>query len=382
MPSRLPAPPHWLRGIRLAVLLFVGVTAVGTIGYMLVEGWGAWDAFYMTIISVTTAGYREVHPMSRAGEAWTSVVLICGVSTLFYTASQVMAEVVEGEFFKRVESRRFNRMLDQLTNHFIICGYGRIGSVIAEEFRRQRVPFVVIDRDAQRVHDVIAGGGLAVEADASRDHVLHSVGIGRARGLIAAVGSEAENVYTVLTARVLNPSLYIIARSESPDAESKLLRAGANRVLSPYQLGGVQMAATALRPAVVDFMRLATSSESLELAAEQIEVGKDAPLVGRTIRDANLRQDFGVIVVAIKRSAGHMEFNPPPEAVIAASDQLVVLGRSDQLKALEAAASGVRATPAWHSALDADPSGGGDERAGQARERRRSHHSLPRPHRR
>ena len=161
--------------------------------------------------------------------------------------------------------------------------------------------------------------------------------------MIAAVGSEAENVYTVLTARELNPSLYIIARSESPDAESKLLRAGANRVLSPYQLGGIQMAATALRPAVVDFMRLATSSEQLELAAEQIQVGVGTRFVGRSLRDANLRQDFGVIVVAIKRSAGHMEFNPPPEAIIAANDQLVVLGHSDQLKALELAASGGRA---------------------------------------
>jgi voltage-gated potassium channel len=356
VPRRLAAP-SWRRGIRLAVLLFAGVTAIGTIGYMVIEGWSTWDAFYMTIISVTTAGYREVHPMSRAGEAWTSVVLICGVSTLFYTASQIMAEVVEGEFFQRVESRRFKRMLDQLNNHFIICGYGRIGSVIADEFRRQQVPYVVIDRDGDRVHEVIAGGGMAIAADASRDHVLHGAGIDRARGLIAAVGSEAENVYTVLTARVLNPSLYIIARSESPDAESKLLRAGANRVLSPYQLGGVQMAATALRPAVVDFMRLAIGSESLELSAEQIEVGKGTPLVGRTIKDANLRQDFGVIVVAIKRSAGHMEFNPPPEAVIAASDQLVVLGHSDQLKALEAAASGAGGSRAGArvSAAEADP---------------------------
>ena len=222
MPPRLPAPPNWLRGVRLAMLLFAGVTAVGTVGYMLVEGWSAWDAFYMTIISVTTAGYREVHPMSRAGQAWTSVVLICGVSTLFYTASQIMAEVVEGEFFKRVQARRFQRMLDQLTNHFIVCGYGRIGSVIAEEFRRQQVPYVVIDRDADRVHQVIASGGLAVEADASRDHVLHSVGIDRARGLIAAVGSEAENVYTVLTARELNPTLYIIARSESSEVPSSI----------------------------------------------------------------------------------------------------------------------------------------------------------------
>ena len=152
------------------------------------------------------------------------------------------------------------------------------------------------------------------------------------------MGTDAENVYTVLTARVLRPDLFIIARIESEDAEPKLKRAGADRVLSPYQLGGVQMAATALRPAVVDFMRLATSSERLDLAAEQIEVKTNSRFVGASIRDANLRQDFGVIVVAIKRAAGHMEFNPAPEAIIGGNDQLVVLGHPDQLKALEAAA--------------------------------------------
>jgi voltage-gated potassium channel len=330
----------WRRGIGLALLLFLSVIAGGTTGYILIEGWSPWDAFYMTIISVTTVGYREVHELSVVGQVWTTLVLLSGVATLFYTASLVMAEVVEGEFHERVESRRFKRMLEQLTNHFIICGYGRIGSVIAEEFRRQQVPFIVVDRDPERVRAVVAGGGMAVEADASREGVLQSVGIDRARGLIAAVGTEAENVYTVLTARVLRPDLYIIARNESPDAEVKLRRAGADRVLSPYQLGGVQMAATALRPAVVDFIRLATSSEHLELAAEQIEVAPGTAFVGRSIKDTGIRQQFGVIIVAIKREAGHMEFNPLPEAVIAANDQLVVLGHPDQLKALEGVALG------------------------------------------
>lgn len=326
------------RGALLALVLFGGVTALGTAGYMVIEGWGAWDAFYMTIISVTTVGYREVHELTVPGQAWTAVVLLLGVGTLFYTASLIMSEVVEGEFYQRLERRRFNRMLEQLSNHFIICGYGRIGSVIADEFRRQGVPYVVVDRDPELVHTVMEAGGMAVAADASREDVLKRVGIERARGLIAAVGTEAENVYTVLTARVLRPDLYIIARIESPDAESKLRRAGADRVLSPYKLGGVQIAATALRPAVVDFMQLATSSERLDLAAEQIEIGDTGPFVGRTIKDANLRQDFGVIVVAIKRRLGHMEFNPPPEATIAANDQLVVLGSPDRLKALEARA--------------------------------------------
>jgi voltage-gated potassium channel len=291
----------------------------------------------MTMISVTTVGYREVSPMSRLGEAWTIAVLLGGVSTLFYSAFIVMAEIVEGTLHHRFSARRLHRMLDQLTGHFIICGFGRIGSVIADEFRRQGIPFVVVDKDPARVTLAATGGGLAVEADASNEDVLRRVGIERARGLIAAVGTDAENVYTVLTARVLRPELFIIARIESEDAEPKLLRAGANRVLSPYQLGGVQMAATALRPAVVDFMRLATSSERLDLAAEQIEV-RSTRFAGVSIRDANLRQDFGVIVVAIKRAAGHMEFNPAPDVVIGAGDQMVVLGHPDQLKALDAAA--------------------------------------------
>lgn len=330
----------WRRGLGLAVLLFGVVSVTGTLGFVVIEGWPIWDAFYMTMISVTTVGYREVHELSMAGQAWTILVTLTGVATLFYSASLVMAEVVEGEYYQRFEQRRFTRMLDQLTGHFILCGYGRIGQVIAEEFRRQNIPYVVIDRDPDRVHEVIASGATAVEADASREDVLRRVGIDRARGLIAAVGTDAENVYTVLTARVLRPDLFIIARIESPDAEPKLMRAGANRVLSPYQLGGVQMAATALRPAVVDFMRLATSSERMDLAAEQIQVAASARLVGKSIKDANLRQEFGVIVVAVTRKSGEMEFNPSPETVIAAGDQLVVLGHPDQLKALEAAAMG------------------------------------------
>jgi hypothetical protein len=238
--ARTGCSRSWTRGPRLAIVLFLGVTSGGTLGYMAIEGWSAWDAFYMTIISVTTVGYREVHEMSRAGQAWTAVVLVSGVSTLFYTATLIMSLVVEGGLHRKLDSRRFNRMLDDLTQHFIICGYGRIGSVIADEFRRQHIPYVVIDRDPERVHDAIMKGGLAVEADASREEVLTRVGIARARGLIAAVGTDAENVYTVLTARGLQPGLFIVARVESEDAEAKVRRAGADRVISPYQLGGIR----------------------------------------------------------------------------------------------------------------------------------------------
>ncbi|MGH9201979.1 MAG: potassium channel family protein [Vicinamibacterales bacterium] len=210
----------WGRGPRLALALVAGITAIGTLGYMVIEGWSVWDAFYMTIISVTTVGYGYPRPLSRAGEIWTTLVLLAGVSALFYTASLVMALMVEGGLYRRIEARRFTRMLDTLTDHYIICGYGRIGSIIADEFRKQRIPYVVVDRDPERVHQVMELGGMAVQADASREDVLLKVGVERARGLIAAVGTDAENVYTVLTARVLRTDLFIIARVEMPDAEA------------------------------------------------------------------------------------------------------------------------------------------------------------------
>ena len=209
------SPQRATRALRRALLMFLAVTAAGTIGYVAIEGWSVWDAFYMTIISVTTVGYREVHELSIAGQAWTVLVLISGVSTLFFTASLLMGEVVDGTFQHRLESRRLKRMLEQLSGHFIICGFGRIGAVIAAEFRRQGIPYCVIDRDPDKVHQVIENGGMAVEADASREEILRRVGIDRARGLIAAVGTDAENVYTVLSARVLRPDLFIIARVES-----------------------------------------------------------------------------------------------------------------------------------------------------------------------
>lgn len=328
----------WGRGPGLGVVLFLVVFTLGTLGYSAIEGWSLWDSAFMTIITVSTVGYGYVHPLSRAGELWTAFVLIAGIATLYYTAFVLMALVVDGGLHRGFAQRRFRRMLDELTNHFIICGYGRIGGTIAEEFRRQHVPHVVIDRDPEKVHAIIAAGGIAVEADASREDVLKRVGLDRARGLIAAVSTDAENVYTVLTARVLRPDLFIIARVESEDAEPKLRRAGADRVISPYTLGAIQMAHTALRPAVVDFMRLATSSEHLDLSAEQVTLAPDSTLAGQTIRAAELRQRFGVIVVAIRRAEGHMEFNPSPDTGLRAHDQLVLLGRADKLKQVDAVA--------------------------------------------
>ena len=326
------------RQFQHAVGLLAVVVAAGTVGYVAIEGWSAWDAFYMTIISVSTAGYREVHPLSRAGEVFTSALLICGVGTAFYALTLLAAGIIESRLHPRIQEKRRGRMIDQLTDHFILCGAGRIGLIIAEEFRRQNAPFVVIDHDPAAVQEVIRRGDLGVEADASREDVLVKLRIESARGLIAALGSDAENVYTILTARGLRPDLFVIARADSEDAGRKMLKAGASRVVSPYQIGAVRLAQTALRPAVVDFVELATSSENLELAMEQVRIGAGSGLAGRTILEANVRQRFGVIVVAIQREGGHMDFNPPHDAVMRPGDELVVLGRPGQLRDLEVAA--------------------------------------------
>jgi voltage-gated potassium channel len=268
------------------------------------------------------------------------IVLTVGVATVLYTFSFFMARLVEGDLQARWTLRRRERMLDELDKHFIICGFGRMGQIIAREFARQSVPFVIIERDPDRMHEAIDLGYLAVEADASSESVLERVQIRRARGLIAAVSTDAENVYAVLTARLLHPSLFIIGRAETDDAKTKLVRAGADRVLSPYQIGGLQLAQTALRPAVVDFVQLATSSDNLDLNMEQVRIDRGASLAGRTIIEANLRQRFGVVVVGIQRADGRMEFNPAPDVAMEAGDYLVVLGKSESLRELEAVASG------------------------------------------
>jgi voltage-gated potassium channel len=328
---------RWLpaAGAGFAAALLLAIIITGTLGYMIIEGWSVWEAFYMTAITMSTVGYREVRELSFPGQVFTVVLIFGGVGTAFYTATLVASLIVEGGLHRRFEQRRFARMLEQLEGHFILCGYGRIGGIIAEELERQHVPFVVIERDPERSHRILERGWLGVAADASQEEVLTRVGIHRARGLIAAVGTDAENVYTVLTARVMRPDLFIIARVESDDAERKLKRAGADRVISPYHIGATHIVQSALRPAVVDFVQLATSSEHLDLSMEQVHIEANSPLVGRTIVEAGIRQKFGVIVIAIKRDGGAMEFNPAPEAVVRAGDELVVLGQPDSVRALE-----------------------------------------------
>ena len=332
------AASPWWGGPRLALGLLGSVFVAGVAGYVVIEGWSLWDALYMTVITVTTVGYKEIHPMSRTGEAFTMLLLMVGVATALYTFTFVMARLVEGGLQARWMTRRQGRMLDELHDHFIVCGFGRIGQIIAREFSREQIPFVMIERDPQRLKDAIDAGYMAVEADASSEAALKRIRIDRARGFIAAVSTDAENVYAVLTARLVRPDLYIIGRAETEDARAKLMKAGADRVISPYHIGGVHLAQTALRPAVVDFVQLATSSENLDLAMEQILVDERSSLAGQTLLQANLRQKYGVIVVGVKRTDGRMEFNPAPDAAMLGGDEIVVLGRPENLHELEVTA--------------------------------------------
>jgi voltage-gated potassium channel len=326
-----------LQGPALAVAFLFLILLGGTLGYHWIEGWTLWHSFYVTVAAITTVELPELSPRAQP---FTIVLLFAGISAALYTFTLLATLVVDGGLPKRLQRRRFARMLDTIKDHFIICGYGRIGSMIARQFQRQGVPFVVIDRDGGRLQAAMDEGLLAVEADASREEVLKRVGIERARGFIAVVGTDAENVYAVLSARVLRPDLFIISRAETDDATQKLRRAGADRVISPYQIGAFQIAQTAVRPAVVDFVELATSSTSVELAMEEIPIADRSTLVDHTLIDANLRQRYGVIVVGIQRQDRRMEFNPEPDTAMRAGDKLVVLGRPDSLKKLELEAAG------------------------------------------
>lgn len=319
-------------------MVLVAVLAGGMIGYMVIEGWSAWDALYMAVTTVSTVGYREVHPLSTAGQAFTVVLIVVGVSTALYAFSVFAAVVVAGGWPKYIERWRYDRMINHLSEHYVICGYGRIGSIVANEFKRQKMPFIVVDRDPGKMIEARENGHLAVEGDASREETLKRLGVERARGLVAAVGTDAENVYAVLTARVMKSDLFIIARAEGEDSLSKLKKAGANRVISPYRIGAVHIAQTALRPAVVDFVEIATGSDNLDLSIEEVRIENNSPLAGRALSEVIQRDKMNVVIVGIQRAHGGMEFNPLSSSVLNGGDHLIVLGSSQTLKQLEQAA--------------------------------------------
>jgi voltage-gated potassium channel len=322
------------------LLIPVLLIAVGTLGYHAIEGWTWFDSLYMTVITLTTVGFREVGELSRAGQVFTMLLALGGVFTLFYAAGAVIGSIVSGEIRTFFGSRRMERSLAELKDHLIVCGFGRMGRLVCQEFSAQGLQFVVVDHETELLEELRMPGGLALHGDATSDEVLERAGVKRARALVTVVASDADNLYITMSARLLSDRIFIVARAEDERSEQKLLRAGANRVVSPYVIGGARVAQAVLRPTVVDFLELATRTEHLELNIEETRVSETSPLAGATLKDSRVRQDLGLIVVAIKKQSGKMIFNPPPDSVMESGDILIMLGRRQDLDQLATLAAG------------------------------------------
>ena len=324
-----------VRRFSLTALVVVATLALGTVGFVLIEHYPVFDAFYMTLITMTTVGYAEIHPLSQAGRIFNSFLIIIGVSTIFIAIGAVTQTVIELEFGDVFNRRRSKRMIDQLQDHFIICGYGRVGRGAAEELRHAGAPFVVVDSSPDRIERAMLAGMLAVAADATRDDTLRQVGIARARGLVAALATDADNLFVLLSAKGLNPGIYVAARAAEEGAEEKMRRAGANSVFAPYALTGHRLAQALLRPHVVQFLDFTTNDFGADIAIEQVTVAGGTEAVSKTIKQLQLGRSLGVIVMAIRTSDGRMSFNPSADTAIHEGDCLIVMGRQESLRALE-----------------------------------------------
>jgi len=318
--------------LKLSLFLLVAIIVFGTSGYIVVEGMSPFDAFYMTIITISSVGFMEVQPLSDLGRGITIVIIVMGISLMTFTLGQVARIFVEGELRKVLGRRKLEKQVAELQNHYIICGYGRIGQIIVKELTATKNPLVVIEQDPASIEVLEAEGILYLNMDATSDEALTAAGLDRARGLVTAVSSDADNVFIALSAKGMRPDIFILARASDVKNESKLLRAGATRVVCPYQMGGRRMAEILHKPTVVDFLDQTMMHTELGLQMEEAVVAKDSPITGKTLITSNLRQEFGVIIVAIKRITGEMVFNPGPGETFNAGDVIVAIGKKTELQ--------------------------------------------------
>ncbi|SRR5579871_2692278 len=324
-----------LRRLAFVAGLIALVLLTGTVGYTLIDHYPPFDAFYMTLITVSTVGYAEIHPLSHAGRVFNSFVIFFGVITMFFAIGAMTQSIIELELGEYFGKRRNRRMIDRLENHFIICGYGRVGRNAAHELMRSGVPFVIVDRDEDRAEGAMQSGMLAACADATRDETLRGVGVERARGLISALATDADNLFVILSAKNLNPKLFVATRAAEEDAEDKLRRAGADALFAPYTMTGYRLAQAVLRPHVFQFFDVATKGMGMDVDVEQVRVPESSQFVSRSIGQTRLRSELGVIVLGIRKVDGAMLFNPAAETVIHGGDYLIVMGEPSNLRALE-----------------------------------------------
>jgi len=332
------AGPHQMRNQRiLAMLLFPFILVlVGTVGFYVIElpTYSLFDSLYMTITTLTTVGYGEVHTLSTSGRVFNIFLLLGGVFTLFFVSGEILRMVVSGELQDYMGERYMNRALAELHDHVIVCGYGRIGTIICEEFSKGGQPYVIIDQDRELLQTFEKPHGVLLVGDATLDDVLKKAGINRAKALITVLGTDSENLFITMSARLLNEKLFIVARAEVDLVEVKLRRAGANRVVSPHTIGGFRMAHAILRPTVVDFLEMATKVEHIDLQIGETLIEQGSKLDGLSLLKSRVRQDLDVIIVAIKKPNGPMLYNPPGNAIVNHGDVLIALGHGQQLEQL------------------------------------------------
>ncbi|MDH3222499.1 MAG: potassium channel protein [Gemmatimonadota bacterium] len=329
-------------------LLVLGYFAVwlagGTLGYMRVEGWALGDALYMTVITLTAVGYEEVHPLTSAGRALTTVVLAGGISGMGLWFAIITSFVVRLDLRDAFRRRRMSKQLADLTGHVIVCGGGRTGRQVVAELEEAREPFVVIEIDEDRLERVAAEfpDAIVVHGDATHDQVLREAGIERAVGLLSCLKNDTENLFVCLSARSLSPGLTVVARAYEEEAMAKMYKAGADHVISPNVTGAIQMASVLVRPSVVSFLDVATRAPHLALRLEQARVAPDSPLAGRTLSEAQIPQNIGLIVIAVRKSEDQdgFVFNPMGTTFLEPGNELIVLGTADQVENLKAFVAG------------------------------------------
>ena len=322
------------RNLRFLAAALVLVVIIGTAGFHYIEGWPWFDGFYMVITTLTTIGYQEVHPLSHAGRIFNVLIILGGVSLVFLAIGSLTQALLEFELQNFFGRRRMERDIGRLSDHYIICGAGRVGRSVAAELARRPAPFVIIENNEPKAQKYAGENWLLMIGDATQEQTLRDAQIERACGLVAATTTDATNLYIVLTARGLNPHLRIIARASEEKAEKHLLTAGADSVVSPYVFAGQRIAHSFLRPNVVSFLDTATTHLGMDLEIDEVPIRQGSRFAGTTIETSRIRQDRGVIILAIKRSSG-MRFNPSPDDRIEEGDFLIAMGEPQQLRQLE-----------------------------------------------
>ncbi len=325
------------RGAGLLTLVLAG----GTIGFMVLERYTLLDALYMTVITISTVGFGEVRPLDRSGHLFVILLIITGLAVVGYTLTSLGQAIVEGSVQRMFWRRRMMREIESMRDHYIVCGHGRMGRVVCRELKEEKVPFLVIERDADAAALLHDRGYRVVQGDATEDEVLARARVDHARALVSVVSRDVDNLYITLSAREMcrqdNAGLYILARASDARDRRKLQHAGANRVISADEIGAMRIVQALLRPTVFDFMEVTTTSSHLELMFEEMTVGPANHLAGSKLRDSSIRQNYDVIIIAAKKADGTMVFNPGSEYMLEAGDVLITLGNKDQLGRLRRA---------------------------------------------